>query len=370
MTPATTGRLAPVSLDTLPPYAPTTYVDFAQPEHRAAFEAALAEVQAQLGTRRIRSSSAASGSTATRRRSTSTNPARPSEVHRALPASASRAQAERAVEVAHEAFRTLVARARGRARRVPVRGRAAHARAAARVLGVDGARGRQDAGPRPTPTPPRRSTSSSSTPARCCATTQPQPLHADARRDATRWSTSRSASARSSRRGTSRCAICVGMTTAAIVTGNTVVLKPRQRLAGDRLAVRRRCMEEVGLPRGRAELPAPAAAATSATRSCEHPKTRFISFTGSKEVGHRHQRAGGRGRSPGQIWIKRVVAEMGGKDAHHRRRRGRPRRGGRGRRASAFGFQGQKCSACSRAIVARQVYDAFVAKLQAAASRR
>ncbi len=124
MTPATTGRLAPVSLATLPPYAPTTYVDFAQPEHRVAFEAALAEVKSQLG-RAYPLVIGGEKIDGEEKPFESTNPARPSEVIGRF-ASASRAQAERAVEVAHEAFRTWS--------RVPAAERAAYLVEAARRM--------------------------------------------------------------------------------------------------------------------------------------------------------------------------------------------------------------------------------------------
>ncbi len=96
-----------------------------------------------------------------------------------------------------------------------------------------------------------------------------------------------------------------------------------------------------------------------------HPKTRFISFTGSKDVGLGINELAAEVQ-PGQIWIKRVVAEMGGKDAIIVDEEADLDAAVEGVALSAFGFQGQKCSACSRAIVARPVYDEFVEKLQAA----
>ncbi len=82
----------------------------------------------------------------------------------------------------------------------------------------------------------------------------------------------------------------------------------------------------------------------------EHPKTRFISFTGSRDVGLRINELAAK-HQPGQIWIKRVVAEMGGKDAIIVDGDADLDKAVDGVLASAFGYQGQKCSACSRAIV-------------------
>ncbi len=96
---------------------------------------------------------------------------------------------------------------------------------------------------------------------------------------------------------------------------------------------------------------------------CQHPKTRFISFTGSRDVGlHINELAAK--PQPGQIWIKRVVAEMGGKDAIMVDANAISIAAVEGVAVSAFGYSGQKCSACSRAIVHANVYDEFVAKLK------
>jgi 1-pyrroline-5-carboxylate dehydrogenase len=95
-----------------------------------------------------------------------------------------------------------------------------------------------------------------------------------------------------------------------------------------------------------------------------HPRTRFISFTGSREVGLRINELAAK-TSPGQIWIKRVVAEMGGKDAIVVDEEADLDAAVAGVVASAYGYQGQKCSACSRAIVSEKVYDAFLDKLKA-----
>src|SRR5208337_3397538 len=94
-----------------------------------------------------------------------------------------------------------------------------------------------------------------------------------------------------------------------------------------------------------------------------HARTRFVAFTGSKDVGLHINELAAR-TAPGQIWVKRVIAEMGGKDAIVVDSDTDLDEAVEGVVAAAFGYQGQKCSACSRAIVVGPVYDAFVQKLQ------
>ena len=106
-------------------------------------------------------------------------------------------------------------------------------------------------------------------------------------------------------------AIMVGMTTAAIVAGNTVVLKP----SSDSPTIAAKFMEileDIGLPTGVVNFLTGSAATGEAMVT--HPQTRFISFTGSKQVGLHINEVAAKPRD-GQKWIKRVVAEMGGKDA-------------------------------------------------------
>jgi 1-pyrroline-5-carboxylate dehydrogenase len=158
-------------------------------------------------------------------------------------------------------------------------------------------------------------------------------------------------------------AICVGMTTAAIVTGNTVVLKPASDTPGiawQFFAL----MEEVGLPAGVLNFVTGGGAVVGDT-IVRHARTRFISFTGSKEVGIGINRLAAEVQ-PGQVWLKRVVAEMGGKDGIIVDDEADLDAAALGVAQSAFGFGGQKCSACSRAIVVESVHDAFVEKLMAA----
>ncbi|MGC1598045.1 MAG: aldehyde dehydrogenase family protein, partial [Candidatus Acidiferrales bacterium] len=93
-----------------------------------------------------------------------------------------------------------------------------------------------------------------------------------------------------------------------------------------------------------------------------NPKTRFIAFTGSKEAGLRIAEQATK-TQPGQVWIKRTVLEMGGKDAIVVDDEADVDAAVEGVALSAFGYQGQKCSACSRAIVGEKIYDEFLTKL-------
>jgi len=152
-------------------------------------------------------------------------------------------------------------------------------------------------------------------------------------------------------------AILAGMTSAAIVTGNTVVLKPSSDSpwVGWKFM---EIMEEIGLPPGVVNFVSGPGGAVGDTL-VTHPKTRFVSFTGSKEVGIHINEAASKVQ-PGQIWLKRVVAEMGGKDSILVDEGVNIQEAAHAVIASAFGFQGQKCSACSRVIVHERVYDRFV----------
>ena len=94
----------------------------------------------------------------------------------------------------------------------------------------------------------------------------------------------------------------------------------------------------------------------------DHPKTRFIAFTGSKEIGLRINERAAKVHD-GQVWIKRVVAEMGGKDAIIVADDANLDDAATGVVQAAFGFQGQKCSACSRAIIDARVYDQMLDKI-------
>src|SRR3984885_10222238 len=156
-------------------------------------------------------------------------------------------------------------------------------------------------------------------------------------------------------------AIMAGMTAAAIVTGNTVILKPSSEsptIAARFLEV----LEEAGMPPGVVNF-CPGSGSTFGNAIVEHPKTRLIAFTGSKEVGlDIHARAAQ--TKKGQIWIKRTILEMGGKDSIIVSSDCDLDAAVQGVVASAFGFSGQKCSACSRAIVEDSVYDVFLERVR------
>jgi 1-pyrroline-5-carboxylate dehydrogenase len=126
-------------------------------------------------------------------------------------------------------------------------------------------------------------------------------------------------------------------------------------------------MEEIGLPPGVINFVTGAGGVVGDTL-VRHPKTRFVSFTGSREVGIGINKLAA-DVQPGQIWLKRVVAEMGGKDGIIVDDEADIAAAALGVAQSAFGFQGQKCSACSRAIVVDSVHDAFVAKLVTAINK-
>lgn len=149
-------------------------------------------------------------------------------------------------------------------------------------------------------------------------------------------------------------AIMAGMTSAAFVSGNTVLLKPASTtpvVAAKFIEV----LEEAGLPAGVVNY-VPGSGSEVGDYLVDHPRTRFISFTGSREVGVRiYERAAKVHK--GQIWLKRVIAEMGGKDTIVVDKSADLELAAQSIVASSFGFSGQKCSACSRAVVLEDVYD-------------
>jgi len=152
-------------------------------------------------------------------------------------------------------------------------------------------------------------------------------------------------------------AIMAGMTAAAIVTGNTVVLKPSvdaPTIAAKFFEI----LEEAGLPDGVVNF-CPGEGPGFGATVVAHPQTRFIAFTGSKKVGLEIHESAAKTR-PGQRFIKRTILELGGKDAIIVDRDADLASAVEGVVASAFGFNGQKCSACSRAIVDAEIYDEFV----------
>jgi len=160
-------------------------------------------------------------------------------------------------------------------------------------------------------------------------------------------------------------AILAGMTSAALVAGNTVVLKPASDspvIAGKFVEI----MREVGIPDGVLNL-VTGSGAVAGEYLVKHKKTRFVCFTGSMEVGLGINEKAAKA-ADGQIWIKRVIAEMGGKDSIYVDESADIDAAVQGTIASAFGYTGQKCSACSRVIVHRNIYDDFLERLSAAAS--
>ncbi len=162
------------------------------------------------------------------------------------------------------------------------------------------------------------------------------------------------------------CAIMAGMTLASIVSGNTVILKPSSdspTIAAKFIEL----LEEAGMPEGVVNF-CPGGGATFGDAIVSHPKTRYIAFTGSREVGlHINQSAAH--QQPGQMWIKRTILEMGGKDAIIVDADADLDSAVEGVAQAAFGFQGQKCSACSRAIIDERIYDKFLEKLKGRVER-
>ncbi len=155
-------------------------------------------------------------------------------------------------------------------------------------------------------------------------------------------------------------AICVGLTASAVVTGNTTLVKPASLtpvIAYKFVEL----AEEAGLPSGVINF-IPGDSSVMGDFITGHPLTRFISFTGSKDVGlHINELAGKKVK--GQKWIKRVNAEMGGKDGIVVDETADLDAAAESIVSSAFSFQGQKCSAGSRAIIVESIYDKLVEKV-------
>ena len=155
-------------------------------------------------------------------------------------------------------------------------------------------------------------------------------------------------------------AIMAGMTVAALLSGNTVVVKPASQ-SPMVAAMFVDLMYECGLPKQVLNF-VTGPGSTVGGAMVQHKLTRFISFTGSRDVGlWIHEKASK--TQKGQIWMKRLVAEMGGKDSILVDKDCDLQKAVDAVVASAFGFQGQKCSACSRAVIHQDVYDEFVKRL-------
>lgn len=156
-------------------------------------------------------------------------------------------------------------------------------------------------------------------------------------------------------------AIMAGTTVANVVSGNTVLLKPASTtpiVAFKFMEV----LEEAGMPAGVVNF-VPGSGSEIGDFLVDHPRTRLISFTGSRDVGLRIFERSSK-LSEGQIWIKRVIAEMGGKDTIVVDKEADLELAAQSIVKSAFGFGGQKCSACSRAVIVEDVYDRVVARVE------
>jgi RHH-type proline utilization regulon transcriptional repressor/proline dehydrogenase/delta 1-pyrroline-5-carboxylate dehydrogenase len=155
-------------------------------------------------------------------------------------------------------------------------------------------------------------------------------------------------------------AILTGMTTAALVTGNTVVMKPAEQssVVGAKLM---EIFQEIGLPPGVANY-LPGSGEEIGPTLVSHPDVAVIAFTGSRGVGLTINREAAE-QTPAQDHVKRVLAEMGGKNAIIVDDDADLDEAVHGVAGSAFGYQGQKCSACSRVIVLQALYDTFLQRL-------
>jgi len=155
-------------------------------------------------------------------------------------------------------------------------------------------------------------------------------------------------------------AIAIGTVAAGLVTGNAMILKPSSESPAIAAAFTE-LLYEAGLPQDvLGFVPGPGKSVGDALVG--HAATRFVSFTGSKEVGLGINELAAR-ISPDQRWIKRIVAEMGGKDPIVVSADADLDSAAAGIVGSAFGYSGQKCSACSRAIVEDGIYDELLERI-------
>ena len=158
-------------------------------------------------------------------------------------------------------------------------------------------------------------------------------------------------------------AILTGMTAAALVTGNTVIMKPAEQSA----VVAAKLMEiflSIGIPDGVVNF-LPGVGEEVGPEIVNSPDVDLVAFTGSREVGLGINRSAAE-TDPRQTNVRKVIAEMGGKNAIIVDDDADLDEAVLGTVQSAFGYSGQKCSACSRVIVLRDVYQAFVKRLVAA----
>ena len=156
------------------------------------------------------------------------------------------------------------------------------------------------------------------------------------------------------------CSILTGMTMAPVAAGNAVIVKPASNTPVIAYKLFE-MMEEAGVPAGVVNY-LPGGGGEIGDFLVKHPQTRFVAFTGSKAVGVRINEHAAK-LQPGQRWLKRVTAEMGGKDAIIVDETADLDAAAEGIVVSAFGFSGQKCSACSRAILVSSIYDAVLERV-------
>jgi 1-pyrroline-5-carboxylate dehydrogenase len=156
------------------------------------------------------------------------------------------------------------------------------------------------------------------------------------------------------------CAIPMGLVAAALVAGNTVVFKPAEQSPTCGYWVSE-LLWNAGVPGAVLNFVTGPGDVVGA-RMVEHPQTRFIGFTGSRDVGVRIYEEAAKVRA-GQKWLKRTILEMGGKDAVMVDETANLESAAQGIVAGAFGFQGQKCSAGSRAIIVDSVYEQVVGRV-------
>ena len=159
-------------------------------------------------------------------------------------------------------------------------------------------------------------------------------------------------------------AILCGMSVAALVSGNTVIMKPAEQSSAVGLRLYR-ALEASGLPAGVAQL-LPGPGEEVGARLVSHPRVAQIAFTGSRDVGLSILAKAAQA-APGQRQLKRVVCEMGGKNAIIVDDDADLDEAVGGILRSAFGYAGQKCSACSRLIVVDGVFDRLMPRLVEAA---
>ncbi|HLO47651.1 MAG TPA: L-glutamate gamma-semialdehyde dehydrogenase [Kamptonema sp.] len=159
-------------------------------------------------------------------------------------------------------------------------------------------------------------------------------------------------------------AIPVGMTVASLVAGNCTLLKPAE-VSSVIAAKIAEILVDAGVPKGVFQY-VPCKGSSVGAYMVKHPDVHMITFTGSQEVGCRIY-AEAAILQPGQKHLKRVIAEMGGKNAIIVDESADLDQAVAGVVHSAFGYSGQKCSACSRVIVLESVYNTFVARLVEAA---